>query len=70
MNWISSTPPLWIWPNDRWVRRSDNKVFTASIVDRMWKGSEECVPFCKKTRVFEKDALSSIRDTHLCSEIM
>lgn len=36
MNWISETPPHWVWPRDTWERIPDSKKFKADLNKGFW----------------------------------
>jgi hypothetical protein len=53
MNWVSKSPPIYVWSGDTWYNEIDKKTYLANISKNRWECEQMFVDFPKKTVVLE-----------------
>lgn len=53
IQWISKTPPEYVWSNDSWYNEKDGNIYTPNIQSMCWEHQEVKFPFTKKTKMMK-----------------
>lgn len=58
MQWISKSPPMYVWEEDTWLREMNPgyKKYSVDLNQQAWVSEDDKFLFTKKTKVLKENA--------------